>query len=76
MTCQHFTGVQDETTVRQRRNPRARVGMEGKALLLTYGGIMSKVAEESGGKGQQTEEKQRRGLILMMVFDQKHSGTL
>lgn len=50
--------------------------MERKALLLTYDGIMSKVAKESGGKEQQMEEKKRRELILMMVFDQKHSVTL
>lgn len=76
MTCQHFTVVPSETTVRIGCNPWASVGMERKALLLTYGGIMSKVAKESGGKGQQMEEKKRRELILMMVFDQKHSVTL
>lgn len=74
MTCQHFTVVQAETTVWKRCNPWAGVGMERKALLLTYGGNMSKVEKETGGKGQQTEEKKRRELILMMVFDHKHNG--
>lgn len=52
------------------------MGVERKALLLTCGGIMSKVAKESSGTGQQMEGKKRRELILMMVLDQEHSVTL